>query len=53
MRCLNCGLMKLGWRVLERSGKMAGRVWPDVGEERRTERGRGNFQREKIKQIIQ
>lgn len=37
---------------MERSGKVAGRVWPDVGEERRTERGRGNFQREKMKQII-
>ena len=44
--------MKLGWRDLERSGKMAGRVWPDVGEERCAERGRGNLQREKIKQTI-
>jgi len=43
--------MKLGWGDLERSGKMAGRVWLDGGEERCAARGR-DLQMEKIKQII-
>lgn len=51
MRCLNDGIMRRGRGDLERSGKMAGGVWLDGGEERCAARGR-DLQMEKIKQII-
>lgn len=48
MRCINDGIMKLVRGDMERSGKMAVRVWLDSGEERCAARGR-DLQTEKIK----
>lgn len=52
MRCLNCGAIKLRWRDLEISGKMAIGGWlGGWGEKIWAERRRGNSWREKIKHI--